>query len=186
MLTIEHDDDGGCFRLIDDGIGLCTSKSRNVLVRLRDALNAVGESNLGGITVKHQKDTIPNRVDGYPRGVVLALVSGPPQLVVRRTDNNALDVWHVTDCVVVEPARPDKDTPSNEPPIGVRTACELLTRWLHEVTGGHALDQWIAAQGRVENVDPNQALFDLVTRTTKIVNDTQKFLAARAAAEPVP
>lgn len=156
-LHIEHDDDGGCFRLIDDGVGLCISKSRNVLVRIRDALNAVGQTGLQGLTVKHQKDTIPNRVDGYPRGVVLALVSGPPQLVVRRVDNNALDVWHVTECVVVEPEKPKRDTPSNEPGLGVHAACELLMRWLHEYG------------------DPD-----------KIETATKKFLTARKRAEPVP
>lgn len=162
-LHIEKDDDAGCFRLIDDGIGLCTSKSRNVLVRIRDALNAVGQTGLQGLTVEHVKDTIPNRVDGYPRGVVLGLCSGPPQLVVRREPGikglteNKLDVWMAVECRVVEPAKPDRDTPSNEPPIGVLTACELLTRWLHEYG------------------DP-----DAIEAATK------KFLAARKRAEPVP
>lgn len=154
MLYIEKDDDGGCFRLIDDDVGLCTSKSRNVLVRVRDALNAVRETGLVGLTVKHQKDTIPNRIDGYPRGVVLALVSGPPQFIVRLADNR-LDVWPVIECHIVEPAKPGRDTPSNEPPIGVRTACDLLTRWLEEYG------------------DPDE-----------IETATKKFLAARKRAEP--
>ena len=159
MLTIEHDDDGGCFRLLDDGIGLCTSKSRNVLVRVRDALNAIRETGLVGLTVKQVKDTIPNRVDGYPRGVVLALVSGPPQFVVRRPDNK-LDIWPVIDCVVVEPEPPEKETPSNEPPIGVRTAVTLLERFL--------------SCEREVSIDSD------------LVRDTNKFLADRRAAEPVP
>jgi hypothetical protein len=146
MLTIEKDDDGGCYRLIDDGIGLCTSKSRNVLVRIRDALNAVRETGLVGLTV----------ACGADPGVVLALCSGPPQLVVRRA-NGQLHTWMAADCRVIEPAPPDRDTPSNEPPIGVLTACELLTRWLHEYG------------------DP-----DAIEAATK------KFLADRRAAEPVP
>lgn len=156
MLHIEHDDDGGCFRLIDDGIGLCTSKSRNVLVRIRDALNAVRETGLAGLTVEYRVDTIPNRIDGFPRGVVLALVSSPAQLVVRLPDDK-LDIWLVNNCKVVEPTPPKRDTPSNEPPIGVRMACDLLTRWLHEYS------------------DP-----DAIEAVTK------KFLADRRAAEPIP
>ncbi len=154
MLTIEADEDSGCHRLIDDGIGLCTSKSRNVLVRIRDALNAVRATGLAGLTVESTKDTIPNRIDGQPRAVVLALSDA--HLVVRKSDN-MLDLWRVCDCRVVEPTRPEKDTPSNEPPIGVRTACELLTRWLHEYG------------------DPD-----------KIESATTKFLADRRAAEPTP
>lgn len=92
MLHIEHDDDGGCFRLIDDGVGLCTSKSRNVLVRLRDALNAVRATGLTGLTVENTKDTVPSRIDGFPRGVVLALSDA--HLVIRKPDN-MLDLWHV-------------------------------------------------------------------------------------------
>jgi len=154
MLTIEKDDDAGCHRLIDDGIGLCNSKSRNVLVRIRDALNAVHATGLAGLTVESTKDTIPNRVDGQPRAVVLALSDA--HLVVRKSDN-MLDLWHVGECRVVDPARPEKDTPSNEPAIGVYTACELLTRWLHEYG------------------DPD-----------KIEAATKKFLAARKRAEPTP
>ena len=147
MLTIEKDDDGGCYRLIDDGIGLCTSKSRNVLVRIRDALNAVRETGLVGLTV----------ACGADPGVVLALCSGPPQLVVRRA-NGQLHTWMAADCRVIEPAPPDRDTPGNEPPIGVLTACELLRRWLVETQDG--------PEG--------------------IATDTRNFLAARQAAEPVP
>lgn len=154
MLTIEHDDDGGCFRLLDDDVGLCTSKSRNVLVRLRDALNAVRATGLAGLTVENTKDTVPSRIDGFPRAVVLALSDA--HLVVRKLDN-MLDLWRVCECRVVDPARPDKETPSNEPAIGVRTACELLTRWMHEYG------------------DPD-----------KIEAATKKFLAARKRAEPVP
>jgi hypothetical protein len=147
MLTIEHDDDGGCYRLLDDGIGLCISKSRNVLVRVRDALNAVRETGLVGLTVACGADS----------GVVLALCSGPPQLVVRRA-NGQLHTWLVVDCCVVEPARPDKDTPSNEPGIGVYAACELLKQFL-------ACEE--------EELDA-------------LAGDVEKFLAARKAAEPVP
>jgi hypothetical protein len=161
MLTIEHDDDGGCFRLLDDGIGMCTSKSRSVLVRVRDALNAIRATGLVGLTVKHQKDTIPNRVDGYPRGVVLALVSGPPQLVVRRADDK-LDVWPVLDCVVVEPERPEKETPSNEPGLGVHAAVALLLRWLEASS------------------------LESPERTAKVRKETEQFLKARKRAEPVP
>jgi len=161
MLTIEQDDDGGCFRLLDDGIGLCISKSRSVLVRVRDALNAIRETGLVGLTVKHQKDTIPNRIDGYPRGVVLALVSGPPQLVVRRADGK-LDVWPVIDCVVVEPERPEKETPSNEPGLGVHAATQLLLRWLEASS------------------------FESPERNAKVRKDTEQFLKARKRAEPVP
>lgn len=166
MLTIEHDDDGGCFRLIDDGIGLCTSKSRSVLVRVRDALNAIRATGLVGLTVEHRTDTIPHRVEGYPRGVVLALVSAPVQLVVRLADDK-LDTWHVKDCKIVEPARPDKDTPGNEPGLGVNVAVQLLLRWLES-------DRLQAETGVDDRAHG------------RIVADTQKYLKARKRAEPVP
>jgi hypothetical protein len=156
MLTIECDDDGGCYRLLDDGIGLCVSKSRNVLVRVRDALNAVRETGLVGLTVACGADT----------GVVLALCSGPPQLVVRRA-NGQLHTWLVVDCCVVEPARPDKDTPSNEPGIGVYAACDLLHRWTEASTG--------------YGVTPER-----VERVMQLKTETANFLKARADAEPVP
>lgn len=165
MLTIEADEDGGCHRLIDDGIGLCTSKSRNVLVRIRDALNAVRETGLVGLTVEKAIGTVADKQS--IRGVVCAVVAAPhgafgdaaivsAGLIVRR-DGGKLEVWAAHTCSVVEPARPEKDTPSNQPPIGVRTACELLTRWLHEYG------------------DPD-----------KIESATTKFLADRRAAEPTP
>jgi len=164
MLTIEHDDDGGCFRLLDDGIGLCTSKSRNVLVRVRDALNAVRETGLVGSTVAKLIGTRSDKQPVHIHGVVCAIVAVPhgvsailtAGLVVRR-DDSKLEVWTAHECSVVEPARPDRDTPSNEPPIGVRTACELLTRWLNEYSDPDAIDR-----------------------------DTRKFLADRRAAEPTP
>jgi len=156
MLHIEHDEDGGCFRLIDNGIGMCTSKSRTVLIRIRDALNAVRETGLVGATVEHRVDTIPNRIDGFPRGVVLALCSGPPQLVVRLADDT-LDTWLANSCRIITPPLPPCETPGNEPPIGVRTAITLLERWLLEARG-----------------------------TDGIESDTRAYLAARAAAEPTP
>lgn len=172
MLYIERDDDAGCHRLIDDdygvGVGLCISKSRNVLVRIRDALNAVNKTGLVGLTVEHVKDTIPNRVEGNPRGVVLALTGGPPQFVVRLADGR-LDAWTVTDCRIAEPVRPEKDTPSNEPTIGVHAACVLLKRWATIVA------HFAARFGLETDVDVLQ-----------LTVDTETFLKARADSEPTP
>lgn len=164
MLHIERDDDGGCFRLIEDGVGLCASKSRNVLVRVRDALNAIGETSIGGLTVENTKDTVPTRIDGPPRGVVLAYSS--PYLIVRRADNR-LDEWFIKDCRIVEPEKPSRDTPSSEPAIGIYAALRLLERWLgvsHHLEGAPA------------NVEI----------AMNIAKDTRIFLQARADAEPVP
>jgi hypothetical protein len=103
MITIESDDYDGYYMLVDDGIGMCKSKSRNVLVRVRDALNAIRETGLVGLTVESAKDT---------RGVVLAL--SDMYLVVRQPDN-MLALWRIDNCRVVEPERPDKPTKFNDP-----------------------------------------------------------------------
>lgn len=154
MLYIERDDDAGCFRLIEDGVGLCTSKSRNVLVRVRDALNALGKMSLDGVTIACGADT----------GVAMGLCDGSfPKLIVRRPDGQ-LHAWRIDDCRVVEPETPARDTPSNEPPIGVRTACVLLERFL-------ALE--IDTDG---DYDADAA--------EELVHDAKKFLADRKAAEP--
>jgi hypothetical protein len=155
MLTIEKNDDAGCFMLIDDGIGLAQSKSRNVLVRIRDALNAVRETSLVGLTVENTDGTIPNRGGVRPRGVVLALDS-PGDFVVRLPDGK-LDEWSVKNCRVVEPDPPTRDTPWNSPVIGVRPAIELLKRWL--------------------------ALQRDDRREAELVQATETFLEAREAAE---
>lgn len=156
MLYIERDDDGGCFRLIEDGIGLCTSKSRNVLVRIRDALNAVGETSIGGLTVEH--------TDGRMRGIVLTY-SGA-YLIVRLPDGR-LGEWFPKDCRIVGPEKPQRDTPSSEPAIGVYAALRLLERWL-------------GVSSHLEGAPAN------VEIAMKIADETRKFLQARADAEPVP
>lgn len=165
-LHIEHDDDGGCFRLIEDGIGLCTSKSRNVLVRIRDSLNAVGQESLGGLTVEtpDSYNTKTERVVTVKRGVVLAY-SGA-YLIVRLPDGQ-LDEWFPKDCRVVEPEKPARDTPGNEPAIGVYAALKLLERWL-------------GVSGHLDGAPAN------VEIAMKIADETRKFLQARADAEPVP
>jgi len=104
-LTIESDDYDGYYMLVDDGIGMCKSKSRNVLVRVRDALNAVRDTGLVGLTVEED-------IDDKARGVVLA-ISGN-DLIVRLADGK-LDSWTVCDCRIVEPERPDKPTKFNDP-----------------------------------------------------------------------
>jgi hypothetical protein len=163
MLTIEMDEENGYFMLIDDGIGLAKSKSRNVLVRIRDALNAVRETSLVGLTVENTADNIPSRVNGFPRGVVLAQ-DAPRGLVVRLAEGK-LDVWSVHTCRVVEPERPKCDTPWNDPAIGVLSAVELLQRW-------QALDGHLNSASAVEEI------------CGKLTDDTRKFLEARKAAEP--
>jgi hypothetical protein len=160
MITIERDDDNGYFMLVDDGIGLTKSKSRNVLVRIRDALNAVRETSLVGLTVHNNtKNPVGDSLVGNTlktHGVVLALGSSG-DLIVRLADGK-LDEWAVQDCRVVEPERPTQNTPWNDPAIGILTAVELLKRWMH-VHADHG--DGIA-----------------------IAEDTRTFLAARKAAEP--
>lgn len=166
MLTIEMNDDMGYFMLLDDDIGMCKSKSRNVLVRIRDALNAVRKTGLVGLTVENHIDTVGTRINGFERGVVLALSN--TRLIVRLTDNS-LDEWYVGNCQVIEP--PTKTpTPWNDPAIGVLPAVELLRGFLE------------FADVAIEH-DP-----DLGSRRAleKLVADTKAFLAARKAAEPTP
>jgi len=112
MLTIEGDENDGYYMLVDDGIGMCKSKSRNVLVRVRDALNAIRGTGLFGLTVENTDGAIPNRGGVRPRGVALALLG--PSVVVRKPDGK-LDMWSITDCRIVEPERPDKPTKFNDP-----------------------------------------------------------------------
>lgn len=120
MILIEKDEDNGYFMLVDDGIGLAKSKSRNVLVRIRDALNAVRETGLVGLTVR-------TRPPGLT-GVVLAL--SRRGLVVRLLDG-ALGDWPIEQCQIIEPERPTTPTPWNDPAIGILPAVELLKRALH-------------------------------------------------------
>jgi hypothetical protein len=112
MLTIESDEHDGYYMLVDDGIGMCKSKSRNVLVRVRDALNAIRGTGLFGLTVENIGGAIPTRGGARLHGVALAL-SGP-SVVVRMPDGK-LDMWSITDCRIVEPERPDKPTKFNDP-----------------------------------------------------------------------
>lgn len=160
VLTIEMDEDAGYFMLVDDGIGLAKSKSRNVLVRIRDALNAVRETSLVGLTVENRTDNVPSRVEGFPRGAVLALAGD--RLVVRLADNK-LALWPVAICCVIEPEPPKRNTPWNDPAISVSVAAELLTRWLR-----------LNASPRDTPVGEIMAL----------AKTTTTFLEAREAAEP--
>lgn len=169
MLTIEKNDDMGYFMLLDDDIGMCKSKSRNALIRVRDALNAVRKTGLVGLTVENHVDTMGTRINGFERGVVLALANS--RLIVRLPDDT-LSEWYVGNCQVVEPPSP-APTPWNDPAIGVLPAVELLRSFLE-----FANDALIT-----EPVD----LYNVGRRgLEKIVADTAAFLAARKAAEPVP
>lgn len=118
--TIEKDDDNGFWMLLEDGVGIARSKSRNSLKRIRDALWAVEGGGLIGLTVEED-------IDDHPRGVVQA-ISGN-DLIVRLVDGK-LDVWHAGDCRLIEPERPDKPTPWNDPAIGIYPAVALLQRVL--------------------------------------------------------
>lgn len=118
--TIEKDDDNGCWMLLEDGVGIARSKSRNALRRIRDALWAVEGGGLVGLTVEED-------IDDRPRGVVQAISDN--YLVVRLADGK-LDTWNAGDCRLVEPERPDKPTPWNDPAIGVISAVDLLKRVL--------------------------------------------------------
>lgn len=147
--TIECDDDNGCWMLLEDGVGLARSKSRKVLVRLRDALWAVEGQGLAGLTVENDVE--------HCRGVVQG-IDGP--LLTVRKSNNKLATWVAGSCSVVEPERPDKPTPWNDPAIGVLPAVELLKRVLACGYSGEEL------------------------RT--VGEDIQRFLKARADAQPTP
>lgn len=115
------DVDNGFWMLLEDGVGMARSKSRNPLRRIRDALMAVEGGGLVGLTVVEDGD------EPQPRGVVQA-ISGN-DLIVRLADDR-LDSWNVRDCRLVEPERPDKPTPWNDPAIGVIPAVDLLKRVL--------------------------------------------------------
>lgn len=127
-ITIRCDDDAGYWMILQDGCGIAKTKSKTQALRIRDALNAVFEDGLCGLTVENTTDNIPARVDGYPRAVVLALTG--MHLVVRKPDDK-LDVWAVADCRIVSPGPPDKETVADDPPnIYIYGACELLRRFI--------------------------------------------------------
>jgi hypothetical protein len=153
VYEIVADEDNGFWMLLEDGIGMARSKSRNVLKRVREALQAVEGAGLVGLTV--EEDSAEK-----PRGVVQA-ISGN-DLIVRLTDDR-LDSWNVRDCRLVEPERPDKPTPWNDPAIGIIPAVDLLER----VIDFAALDRCGAGMDA-------------------IVDDIKKFLKAREDAQPVP
>jgi hypothetical protein len=161
MITIEMDDDAGYFMLIDDGIGLAKSKSRNVLVRIRDALNAVRETSLTGLAVEYRVDTMGTRIDGYPRGVVLAFSTAG---FLVRLSNNKLDEWPVRNCHIVEPERPTTPTPWNDPAIGIYPAVELLKRVV-----------------TLSNLEDRA---ELALAVVDVAEDAEKFLKAREIAQP--
>jgi hypothetical protein len=149
--TLERDDENGYWMLLHDGVGMAKSKSRNVLKRIRDALEAVEGGGVYGLTVEAAYD--------HRRGVVLALQGA--HLIVR-TSTGQLEDWNATGCHVVEPARPDKATPWNDPAIGVLSAVALLKRCLaYGISTQHAEGQ-------------------------EIVDDVRAFLKAREDAQPVP
>lgn len=129
MLTIEKNDEEGYFMLLDDGIGMCKSKSRNVLVRVRDALNALANTGLVGHTVDNRYDSMETRVNGFPRGVVLAHASNG--IVVRLPDGQ-LDVWEIGTgkIFIIEPTHPKSTAEWHDPAIGAGPAVALLQCWL--------------------------------------------------------
>jgi len=161
--TIEKDDDNGCWMLLEDGIGMARSKSRTVLRRLRDALWAVEGGGLVGLTVKED--------GGDKRRGVVQAISGC-ELIVRLSDDG-LAAWNVGTCSLVEPERPDKPTPWNDPAIGIIPAVALLKRVVA-----------IAA-----NEDPGQ---DYSTPSEfryaidSLAEDVAKFIQAREDAQPTP
>ncbi len=167
-LELQHDEDAGYWILLEDGVGLAKSKSRTVMVRIRAALSAPNA--LVGLTVEQVKDTIPNRIDGYPRGLVLG-VADPVQLIVRLADDR-LATWNINDCKVVDAPKPEKATPSNDPAdIYIDGAVNLLLRWVEAM----ALSDGPAGIA-VVNAD----------RRHKLTVDTQQFLKARKRAEATP
>jgi hypothetical protein len=148
-LELEHDDDAGYWLLREDGVGLAKSKSRTVMMRVRAALSAPNA--LVGLTV----ELGDGRVQGH--GLVLGLAPSA-QLVVRLADDR-LATWSISDCKIVDAPKPDKDTPSDDPPnIYISGAVQLLEQVL-----------------KADSVDEFNAL----------ISDIKKFLAARAAAEAV-
>ena len=120
MLTIEKNDEEGYYMLLQDESGMCKSKSRNVLVRIRDALNAVAATSLIGHTVEENGGE-------HPRGVVLAIAGN--DLIVRLSSNK-LDSWNVRDCCIIEPEHKRSTCEWHDPAIGVMPAVALLHCWL--------------------------------------------------------
>lgn len=121
MIIIERDDDSGYWRIIEDGVGIAKSKSRNCCIRIRDALNAIGNVSLIGSTVR------PMDSELNASGVVLAV--SDKGLIVR-LNNGFLDLWDIIGSQIIEPEYPDKETTFNDPAIGVLSAVELLQRFL--------------------------------------------------------
>jgi hypothetical protein len=156
--SLVADEENGYWMLLQDDVGIAKSKSRNSLKRIRDALRAVEDAGLVGLLVENTKDTVPSRIDGFPRGVVLAI--NGHDLIVRRTDDK-LDEWLITHCRLVEPEKPTTPTPWNDPAIGIYTAVKLLQRVVD---------------------------FDTLERAgagfRPIADDIRKFLEAREAAQP--
>lgn len=116
-------EDAGYWMLLEDGIGMAKSKSRNALKRIRDALQTAQETGLIGLTVE---------IEGVKRGIVQA-ISDRADLIVRRTgvlQTDNLEVWPVHACRLVEPDKIDTPTPWNDPAIGVIPAIKLLERVL--------------------------------------------------------
>lgn len=104
-IDIEVDDRVGCLRLVEDGVGLCTTKSRNVARRIRDALD---------------KDTLVGsrvRWDYTDQEAVVVAICGPTSLIVRY-DNNALDVVGLAGdrapITIVPHPKPEADTPVDD------------------------------------------------------------------------
>lgn len=146
--TLVRDDDNGYWMLLDDNVGIAKSKSRRSLMRIRDALEAVEGGGVYGLTVEKSNGK---------RGVVLDFNR---LLLIVRTTTNHLEEWVASACHVVEPERPDKITPWNDPAIGVLPAVELLKQWLQDAHFG--------------------------TGYPELKEATEQFLKAREDAQPVP
>lgn len=154
--TITCDEENGYHMLLEDGIGMAKSKSRNALRRIRDALTV--ENALIGLTVKLiDLQESSRKIQTHTWGVVLAV--SEDTLVVRLSDDH-LDRWTISACQIVDPDQIDKETHASDPPnIGILAAVKLLERFLSR------------------NRDSVGDLYDLA-------EDVKKFLAAREAAQP--
>jgi len=162
VYEIVADVDNSYWMLLEDGIGMAKSKSRNALKRIREALVAVEGAGLVGLTVEEIAVRNDHNYTGIStndnvRGVVQA-ISGN-DLIVRLTDDK-LDSWNVRDCRLVEPEKIDTPTPWNDPSIGIYPAVDLLKRVLAcgIDTSGHELEA--------------------------VAEDIREFLKARDAAQP--
>lgn len=158
VYEITADEDNSYWMLLEDGVGIAKSKSRNALRRIRDALEAVEGEGLVGLTVEgHDLQKPPP----WKRGVIQA-INGDSFTFIVRLEDDRLDIWSIRDCRLVEPERPTTPTPWNDPAIGIYPAVDLLKR----VIG-------------VANLNGELGRLAVVS----LAEDVEKFLAAREAAQ---